>query len=270
MSIRPRTEILGLGAGSTAVVTALGRHLRGARNWWPRPAGGLPPGQRALDAFPRFADDPLRPPPSNPEPILRLASTGLGEIRIGLDDLRSSPFVQSRVSDFHCVTTWTARQQTWTGVPLADWWRAHVGSVPTDSGDFAVVRAADGYQAVFLTADLFSDDVMLAWGLNHAALDRRHGFPLRLVSPSQYGYKNVKHVETIELCAERPAGRLGPKEHLRARVALEERHSRIPGRLLRWPYRLVVPITAVVAERTLDRFTATNPDRSDSTTDTSG
>jgi hypothetical protein len=51
--------------------------------------------------------------------------------------------------------------------------------------------------------------------------------------------------------SERPASLLGPKEHLRARVALEERHSRIPGRLLRWPYRLVVPITAVVAERTL-------------------
>ena len=80
---------------------------------------------------------------------------------------------------------------------------------------------------------------------------RRHGAPLRLVSPAQYGYKNVKHVESIALRSTRPVSLLGPKEHLRARVALEERHSRIPGRLLRWPYRLAIPITVIVAERTL-------------------
>ena len=94
-------------------------------------------------------------------------------------------------------------------------------------------------------------DRTLAWALNDCGLDRRHGAPLRLVSPAQYGYKNVKHVESIALRSTRPVSLLGPKEHLRARVALEERHSRIPGRLLRWPYRLAVPITAIVAERTL-------------------
>lgn len=61
----------------------------------------------------------------------------------------------------------------------------------------------------------------------------------------------MKHVESIELHHERPASAVGAKEHLRARVALEERHSRVPGRLLRWPYRIVVPLTAIVAERTL-------------------
>jgi DMSO/TMAO reductase YedYZ molybdopterin-dependent catalytic subunit len=104
---------------------------------------------------------------------------------------------------------------------------------------------------VFRTDDLFADDVMLAWALNDGALGLRHGAPLRLVSPAQYGYKNVKHVESIALHRERPASLLGAKEHLRARVALEERHSRIPGRVLRWPYRVLVPITASVAERTL-------------------
>lgn len=78
--------------------------------------------------------------------------------------------------------------------------------------------------------------------------------PRSASSPSQYGYKNVKHVESIALHSERPASLLGPKEHLRARVALEERHSHIPGRLLRWPYRLVVPTTATVAERTLRKM----------------
>lgn len=175
------------------------------------------------------------------------------ELRITHDELRSSPLVESRTSDFHCVTTWTARRQRWTGVALAVWWRECGAPSLAEAGDFAVVRGYDGHQAVFRTDDLFADDVMLAWELDHATLDARHGFPLRLVSPSQYGYKNVKHVESIELRDEQPASLLGAKEHLRARVAREERHSRLPGRLVRWPYRLLVPVTAMVAERTLHR-----------------
>jgi DMSO/TMAO reductase YedYZ molybdopterin-dependent catalytic subunit len=219
------------------------------RRWWPRRADGLPPGQRALDAFPRFGDNPLRPPPSMPGSVLTITSADGGEVRIPLEELRSSALGESRVSDFHCVTTWTARHQTWTGVPLARWWTARIGPLPEEP--FAGVGAADRYRAVFRTDDLFADGVMLAWALNGDALDQRHGAPLRLVSPEQYGYKNVKHVESIAVHRQQPPSRLGAKEHLRARVALEERHSRIPGRLLRWPYRLVVPITAIVAERTI-------------------
>ncbi len=226
--------------------------VRQMRHWWPRRADDLPPGQRALDDFPRFADNPLRAPPSTSGSTLNITSADLGEIQIPLNDLGSSALAESRVSDFHCVTTWTARHQTWTGIPLASWWTTCIGPLPREP--FAVVGAADDYRAVFRTDDLFADDVMLAWALDNSALDLRHGAPLRLVSPAQYGYKNVKHVESIALHSERPASLLGPKEHLRARVALEERHSRIPGRLLRWPYRLVVPITAIVAERALRKM----------------
>lgn len=228
--------------------------IRDARRWWPRRAGGLPPGQRALDAFPRFSDDPLHPPPAVPdEPILQVAAPGVADIRITHEELHASELVETRTSDFHCVTTWTARRQTWTGVPLAAWWQARITPSSLAPTGFAVVRGYDGYQAVFRVDDLVADDVMLAWQLDGGALGARHGAPLRLVSPSQYGYKSVKHVESIELCHDQPASGLGAKEHLRARVALEERHSRLRGRLVRWPYRLVVPLTAAVAERTLRR-----------------
>ncbi len=212
-------------------MTAIVRAARELRRWWPRRTGGLPPGQRALDAFPRFADNPLRPPPSTSASTLGITSTHLGEIRIPLDELRSSELGESRVSDFHCVTTWTARRQTWTGVPLAAWWTTHMGPLPGEP--FAVVGAGDRYRAVFRTEDLFADDVMLAWALNGSELGQRHGAALRLVSPAQYGYKNVKHVQSIAFHHERPTSRLGAKEHLRARVALEERHSRIPSTAVR-------------------------------------
>lgn len=225
-----------------------------ARALWPRRAPDLPPGQRALDAFPRFTDNPLRPPPVIPDqPVLRVVPPEGEDVRVTYDELRASELARSQTSDLHCVTTWTARRQRWTGVPLAAWWHSRVAPSLTQMPEFAVVRGYDGAQAVFRTEDLFGDDVMLAWDRDQAPLDARHGHPLRLVSPSQYGYKNVKHVEAIVLCAEQPVSRLGPKEHLRARVALEERHSRLPARLLRWPYRLLVPATAMLAEGTLHR-----------------
>lgn len=232
-------------------MTALLETVRQLKRWRPRRANELPPGQRALDEFPRFADNPLRPPPTAPASTLTITSADIGETEIPHHELRCSVLATSSVADFHCVTTWTARRQTWTGVPLARWWTTHIGSLPSEP--FALVGAADDYRAAFSNDDLFADNVMLAWGLNGNELDLRHGAPLRLLSPAQYGYKNVKHVESITLHTGQPTSLLGPKEHLRARVALEERHSRIPGHLLRWPYRLVVPITATVAERTLRR-----------------
>ena len=48
------------------------------------------------------------------------------------------------------------------------------------------------------------------------------GGQLRLVSPSQYGYESIKHVIALDFRADQPE--LMSKEHLRARVAAEERH----------------------------------------------
>ena len=210
-------------------------YLRDVRRYWPRRRSGLPAGQRVLDVFPRFADDPRRPPPEAPaDPTLTIRRAAGDERLVPVSDLVGSEAAVDRTVDFHCVTTWSVRDQTWTGVPVRAWWDSTIGPA--------------GHQAVFVTDDLFADDVLLAWGLNGEPLDHRHGAPLRLVSPAQYGYKNVKHVQRIELCAERPVGTLGAKEHLRARVAEEERHSRWPAWLVRWPYRILVPVTAIAAE----------------------
>ena len=105
--------------------------------------------------------------------------------------------------------------------------------------------------------DAIADDVVLATHLNGAALDDRHGAPLRLVSPSQYGYKSVKHVIAIDFRADQPE--LMSKEHLRARVAVEERHPTLPSWAVRLPYRLMIAPTAYLAERTLRRHRATDP-----------
>lgn len=223
--------------------------LRRAAELWPRRAPGLPPGQRRLSVFPRFSDQPLRRPPVTTGPVeLRIGGPGLAEFTIGFDELSALGWNEQR-SDFHCVTTWSHQGLRWGGVSMLAVWRHLIEprAGRHAAAPFVVAVGADKHQAVFHRDDLLGPDVLIARTLDGAPLDARHGAPLRLVSPAQYGYKSVKHLVALELHHAQP--RLGAKEHLRARVAREERHSRLPGWLLRVPYRLLVPITALIAER---------------------
>jgi hypothetical protein len=217
--------------------------------YWPRRAAGLPPGQRLMAEMPRFADRPTQPPPVMPgPPTLAITMERQPLATIGAADLDALGPREQR-ADFHCVTTWSVTGLTWTGVPLREVFGA--AGITEPPAPHLVARAGDGYSVSFLWDDVTAPDVLLATHLDGAPLDDRHGAPLRLVTPSQYGYKNVKHLTAIDFRVEAP--RLRPKEHRRARVAHEERHPSLPGRLVRVPYRLIIPPTAYLAERALRR-----------------
>ncbi|WIN00607.1 molybdopterin-dependent oxidoreductase [Actinoplanes oblitus] len=215
--------------------------------YWPRRAAGLPPGQRLLAEMPRFSDLPHLPPPAMPvEPRLEIRYEGeLVAVLTSADLLALGP--REFTADFHCVTTWSVTGLVWTGVPLRDV-LASVG-MSNAPAPYLVARAGDRRKAAFTWEDAVADNVLLATRLNGAVLDDRHGAPLRLVSPSQYGYKSVKHLIALDLRAEQP--RVMSKEHLRARVALEERHPRLPSAVVRLPYRMMIAPTAYLAERAL-------------------
>ena len=164
------------------------------------------------------------------------------------DDLgRLEPVDQ--VSDFHCVTTWTYRSARWGGVRFTD-----VASTLFDAAipPYLVAHSADGMSSKFLSEDLHAR-ALLATQLNGQPLDRRHGAPLRLLSPDQYGYKNIKHLIGLDFLHAEPPSTMGAKEHLRARVAAEERHSSLPNWAVKTQYRLLIIPTALVAERSLRR-----------------
>jgi DMSO/TMAO reductase YedYZ molybdopterin-dependent catalytic subunit len=199
--------------------------------------------------MPRFANRPNLPPPSLPaDPRLAISHEGEPIAKLAADDFAALDPRDHR-ADFHCVTTWSVTGLTWTGVPL----REVLASVGMADGraPYLVARAGDGYSVAFVWEDAVADNVVLATHLNGAPLDDRHGAPLRLVSPSQYGYKNVKHLVGIDLRDREPP--VMPREHLRARVALQERHPKLPSWLVRVPYRAVIPPTAYLAERSLRR-----------------
>ncbi len=228
--------------------------LRDVVPW--RRGRGLPPGQREIAAFPRFADNPLRRPPVLPR-TSTLTVTGSVDRDLELDVAGLVPDGARTdiTADFHCVTTWTVRDLRWSGLPFSTFWRDVVvpACAPATGAQCIVVQGLDGARAVLLLADALAPDVVLADRLNGQPLDLAHGAPLRLVSPRQYGYKSIKHVHRIEVHLTLPPSTYGPKEHLRARAAVEERHSTIAPRLLRWVYRPLVPLTAVVSSWTLRR-----------------
>ena len=217
------------------------------RDLIPRRAQGLPPGQRQVRAFPRFSDNPLRSAPPI-RPIALTVSVDGAPLRTFSDDDLGRLEQVDQVSDFHCVTTWTYRGARWGGVRFSELTATVFdGAVPR----YLVAHAADRMSAIYVTDDLDNANVLLATRLDGEPLDRRHGAPLRLVSPDQYGYKNVKHLIELDFRNGEPVSTLGPKEHLRARVAAEERHSSLPNWAVKAPYRLAIIPTALVAERTL-------------------
>ncbi len=224
--------------------------MNGVASLWPRRAHGLPPGQRVLERFPRFSDKPLRwaPDPGSASLTVSVDGDVLSTI-VGADWERFEHVEQT--SDFHCVTTWSVKDLRWGGHGFGEVIRTTLDR-PLDSlPHYMVAEAADGCRAIFRTEDLDRADTLLATHLGGEPLDRRHGAPLRLVSPHQYGYKNVKHLVSVSFCHERPESTVGPKEHLRARVDGEERHSSLPNWLVRTPYRLTIVPTALAAERAL-------------------
>lgn len=214
-----------------------------------RAASILPPGQRAGDAFPRFGAA-MAPLPEIPDKArLRIS----GEVEepgdIGLDELASLPRLE-QVSDLHCVTTWTKEGLCWGGWRLADLYQRLIVPRfrPRPEARWLVLFGLDGYRCSLHLDDALNDDVLIADTLDGEPLSPLHGAPLRVVSPSQYAYKSLKHLSGIGLRREPKRLPLG-LEHRRGRVALEERHARLPAWLVRLPYRALIGPAAYLHRR---------------------
>lgn len=207
----------------------------------------MPPGQKEIQEFPRFG---------LPTFAFRLPSEHVQNFEIRGDVehpvcvtkqmLSALPRVD-QFSDFHCVTTWSVRNQHWEGVRFADFYNHLVATKarPLQNARLVVLRGCDGYVASLPLDDLLAPDVLLADRLGGESLNDAHGAPLRLVAPAHYGYKNVKHIVAIEFWLDRRGYRFpmpypSLMEHPRARVALEERGRILAPRIFRFLYRPLI------------------------------
>jgi DMSO/TMAO reductase YedYZ molybdopterin-dependent catalytic subunit len=113
-----------------------------------------------------------------------------------LADLRALPRVE-QVSDFHCVTGWSVDDIRWTGVRFRDL-LAEAGVRP-DARALRFVSAEVPYDDTLTLSQAFAPDTLLALDMDGAPLTEPHGFPVRVVMPRMYGYKNVKWVTRLEV-----------------------------------------------------------------------
>lgn len=221
----------------------------------------LPPGQHAIDGFPRFGTHFHEPPPAVPAaPAIAIGGAVAEPLSVPLPDLSKLPRRELH-SDFHCVSGWSATGLRWEGVPFADFYREAIepAVAPGTSITHLVFEGLDGYRTPVVLDDALADDVLIAENLDGRPLNGDHGAPVRLVSPSQYGYMSTKHLCRIEVHTAQPGGRYVRdrlrqfglqlvKPHRRARVWEEERHQHLPAWVVRPVYRrLVKPIKMLSA-----------------------
>jgi DMSO/TMAO reductase YedYZ molybdopterin-dependent catalytic subunit len=226
----------------------------------------LPPGQRAVQGFPRFGVDLTHPPPRIPDGA-RIDVTGDLDRAVSLapTDLADLPRCQVDAS-LHCVAGWSAIGLRWGGVAFHDLYRLTIepALTPTARVGYLVFVGLDGYRSIVTLADALARDVLLADRLDGDRLTPEHGAPVRLVSPDQYGFVSTKHLCRIELHRSEPAAFYHPtkniqralrtvRPHPRARVWHEERHRYLPSWLTRSTYRWLVKPPA-------PRITGATPD----------
>jgi DMSO/TMAO reductase YedYZ molybdopterin-dependent catalytic subunit len=207
----------------------------------------LPPGQRAVDGFPRFGTHLHRPPPSiPPDPVISIGGGVTAPFSVPLARLSALPR-RELTADFHCVAGWSATGLRWEGVAFETFYGEIIEPAlrPGASITHVVFRGLDGYRSVASIEDALAEDVLIAQHLDGRPLDPDHGAPVRLVSPRQYGFVSTKHLCRIDVHGDdhpQPFKR-GPliEPHPRARVWEEERHRYLPAWALRPVYRLLVP-----------------------------
>ncbi|MBF6181377.1 TMAO/DMSO reductase [Nocardia otitidiscaviarum] len=213
----------------------------------------LPPGQRAVDGFPRFGTHLHHPPPPIPDdPVIAVDGALTEGFTLPVAGLAELPR-RAIEADFHCVAGWSATGLRWEGIAFETLYRTRVvprlrpGAVISH----VVFDGLDGYRSITLLEDVLHADVLIADRLDGRPLDGDHGAPVRLVSPAQYGFVNTKHLCRIGFRTSQPRDpdRWSPlAAHRRARVWEEERHRYLPGRIVRPVYRsLIGPIRRLSA-----------------------
>ena len=209
-------------------------------------SSGLPSGQHAIDAFPRWGLPRfVQQRPALPARVrLRLGGAVAHAHEIGDPVLASVPR-REQLSDLHCVTTWTRRGLRWGGWRLCDVYEQVIvpRARPYGAVRVLVFHGLDGYRSHLSLEDALAADVLLADELDGRPLTPAHGAPLRLVAPAHYGYKSAKHLCGLDCWTDpHDPSTQDWREHPRARVNFEERGKVLPGWALRAIYRAFLPL----------------------------
>lgn len=125
-----------------------------------------------------------------------------------IEDIKSLP-VKTRTSRLKCVECWSARAR-WQGFSIQDL-EEKVAPHPQAAG--VLFHCADTYQEYLPRESLMREETLLAYNMDGKPLTDEHGFPLRVIVPFKYGYKNPKAILIMEYVDDVKAGtwsKIGP------------------------------------------------------------
>ena len=157
----------------------------------------VPPGQYVTRKWP-VLDLGSKPVVAQSEWRLQVDGEVAEPLALGWDDLSAMPQV-TEASDFHCVTTWSKMDMTWTGVRLCE---VLARAQPIDAAAFVFFEAYDGYTTNLPLEEALKDDVLLGHTVDGKPLAMEHGGPVRLITPQLYAWKGAKWIKRIEVLAE--------------------------------------------------------------------
>jgi DMSO/TMAO reductase YedYZ molybdopterin-dependent catalytic subunit len=161
----------------------------------------LPPGQHLVKNWPVLD---LGVQPQIRLDTWRLELRGLVENQLTLSWKSFLALDQtSKVSDIHCVTTWSRYDNEWQGVSTRDLLDE---AMPKPEATHVMLSSYDGYETNLPLTDFAAEDAMLATHWEGEPLTAEHGGPLRLVVPHLYFWKSAKWLRRIEFLNADQAG----------------------------------------------------------------
>lgn len=141
------------------------------------------------DKAPRKMDEP--PAPNN-------AVAGL---LIDLEEIKALPRIEM-TTELKCIEGWSVICN-WTGVRFSDF--AAQFAPPPNTKYVSLVTPDRGYYVGWDMQSILHPQTLLAYEMNGQPLILIHGAPLRLVTTTKYGIKQIKRIGRIEYTNERPA-----------------------------------------------------------------
>jgi hypothetical protein len=158
--------------------------------------------KRAKDAAARGE---LTPPKDN-----RPTSEKIPGLLLTLDDIKALPRIEM-ITELKCIEGWSAITH-WAGARFSDFVAKYLrrtgdGGERSDAGPVryvSLVTPDGGYYVGMDMQSMLHPQTLLCYEMNFAPLTPEHGAPLRLVTPTKYGIKNIKRIGRIEFTNERP------------------------------------------------------------------
>jgi len=108
----------------------------------------------------------------------------------------------SQITRHICIEGWSAIGK-WGGVPFRDF-LARIGA--DTSARYIAFRCADDYRSSIDMATALHKQTLLALTFRDQPLPALYGFPVKLRVPTKLGFKNPKHIVSIEVTNVYPGG----------------------------------------------------------------